>query len=159
MSKNVQTFQNQTSNSQNYTNKVVNKISLDENKIAYSKQSPNQDKAIIEITKPVREIKTSKTDFIPQEQMKTKQPNDMIQKGKKLEDWTRYPENNDVKPEHEKEITIPVQNYKSSRPAASLPARRESIGPSFDKKKRRKSLSTYSKTSTASRSYAGCSIA
>jgi hypothetical protein len=83
----------------------------------------------------------------------------MIQKEKKLEDWTRYPDNNEVEPEHEKDIPIPVQNYKSSRPAASLPARRESIRPSFDKKKRRKSLSTYSKTSTASRSYAGCSIA
>ena len=156
-STNVQTSQTHTSNSKNVTNKVVKNISHDENKIAYSKQTPNQ--AIIKITKPVHEKQTSKTDYFAQEHLKTKQVNDIIQKEKKLEDWTRYPENNEVMTECEKEISIPVQNYKSSRPAASLPARRESIRPSFDKKKRRKSLSTYSKTSTASRSYAGCIIA
>lgn len=141
-SKNIQASQTHTSNSRNFTNKVVKKMSHNENKIEYPKQATKQDKAIIKRTKPVCETQTSDTYFFTQEQAKTKK----VQKEKKLEDWTIYPDNKEAGPEIKKEIPIPVQNYKSSRPAASLPARRESIRPSFDKKKRRKSLSTYSKT-------------
>merc|ERR1719431_1280187 len=73
---------------------------------------------------------------------------------RKLEDWTKFSGNENTKTSVENETPIPVKNYRSPRSSASLPTERhERNSNNYEKRNRRKSLSTYSKTSTASRNF------
>jgi len=140
--------------------KISNERTESQRKQSFIPTKPQNDERMVKLnTNSQRnEIKISKNSN-NKEKNETQKVNDITVKERKLEDWNKYPKQDDIKPTLENEIQIPVKNYRSPRSAASLPTeRREGIKPCFEKKKRRKSLSTYSKTSSASRSFGGCVI-
>jgi len=82
-----------------------------------------------------------------------------LMRERKLEDWTKYSGRENTTTTGENGTPIPVKNYRSPHSSSSLPTeRQERDNKSFEKRNRRKSLSTYSKTSTASRNFGGCII-
>jgi len=95
-----------------------------------------------------------------QKPMKGSNFSDDTRRERDIKDWNVYPQTEENNQSVENGISIPVKNYKTQRQAASLPSTKSrSYNNETNQKQRRKSLSTYSKTSTASRSYAGCVIA
>merc|ERR1711915_364669 len=94
-----------------------------------------------------------------QKPMKGYDSSDDTRRGRDVNDWNVYPKPEENNKSVENGISIPVKNYKTQRQTASLPSTKSrSYNNETNQKQRRKSLSTYSKTSTASRSYAGCVI-
>lgn len=102
-------------------------------------------------------IQADKQQHRGSEKVKKTREETALMRERKLEDWTKYSGKENMKESGENGTPIPVKNYRSPHSSASLPTERhERNNTSYEKRNRRKSLSTYSKTSTASRNFGGC---